>query len=321
MKIFTQWSKYAKYKLEFAKLLLMGRIMEDNVKLKIVFGGKEQSIDLQTLVSALDYFFGASEAVCSEVCEDRRVQIRVNATSRGSFQIDISVFTQFVDAVKHLMGAGIDHLDKASEVVQFLIACFMLKNFLKGQKPDEVEDVGDQKKIVLKGKTIYVNQKIYNIYSKNKKFNISTEKLFESLQEDAAVDDFSLVPEGNIEPLCIPREDFTGMAAGNQLLESEEAVEILEDVELKIVKLVWQPNRKWEFFYNGEKISAYIDDVAFYKRIEDGESFSKDDVIVCDLKVTMLFDEQLDGYLPKEFRVVKVKQHKPRKELQKKMFE
>lgn len=36
MKIFTQWSKYAKYKLEFAKLLLMGRIMEDNVKLKFL---------------------------------------------------------------------------------------------------------------------------------------------------------------------------------------------------------------------------------------------------------------------------------------------
>lgn len=321
MKIFTQWSKYAKYKLEFAKLLLMGRIIEDNVKLKIVFGGKEQSIDLQTLVSALECFFSASESICSEIYEDRKVQIKVHATSRGSFQIDISVFTQLLDKVKHLLEAGIDHVGYANDLVQLLIGYFVLKNFLKGKKPDKIEDAGDQTKIVSEGKTIYVKKEIYNIYSQNKKLNLSTATLFENLEEDEAVESFSLIPEGDIESLCIPREDFAGMAADNQLLEPEETVEIIENAELKIVKLVWQPKRKWEFIYNGVKISAYIDDADFYKRIEEGESFAKDDIIVCDMQITMLFEERLNGYLPKEFRIIKVKQHKPRKELQTKMFE
>jgi len=44
------------------------------------------------------------------------------------------------------------------------------------------------------------------------------------------------------------------------------------------------------FFYAGNRISASIGDVAFFKLIDGGERFAKGESLVVDLEIHQLFD-------------------------------
>ncbi|MGI6514845.1 MAG: hypothetical protein ACOX3D_10905 [Syntrophomonadales bacterium] len=92
----------------------------------------------------------------------------------------------------------------------------------------------------------------------------------------------------------------------NELLETNEEVIIEENVDLSVLKLVFKRNRKWEFIYNGMKISAYIDDDGFWARVDRGESFRKGDIIKADLEITRVFDEEVNTHVNMRYKVIKV---------------
>jgi hypothetical protein len=96
------------------------------------------------------------------------------------------------------------------------------------------------------------------------------------------------------------------MAFPNELLETNEEVIIKENVDLSVLKLVFKKNRKWEFIYNGMKISAYIVDDDFWARVDRGESFRKGDIIKADLEISRVFDEEVNTYVNMRYRVIKV---------------
>ena len=73
------------------------------------------------------------------------------------------------------------------------------------------------------------------------------------------------------------------------------------------MKVVFQRNRKWEFIYQGNKISAEIVDDEFWNKINVlGLRFGKGDILTVDLEITQIFDYDANVYLNKSYRVLKV---------------
>lgn len=136
-------------------------------------------------------------------------------------------------------------------------------------------------------------------------------KIFEKLMESPEVEGFT-VDAGDIGRFSTSRDRFHELAAGNEFLEEEEEKELLYDVKLTIMKVVFQPNRKWEFIYEGNTISAIIKDKDFWADVESGLKFSKGDKLYVVLEITKVFDNESDCFVNIDYNVIKVQKHEPR---------
>lgn len=71
-------------------------------------------------------------------------------------------------------------------------------------------------------------------------------------------------------------------------------------------------DRKWDFLYNGVKISATVQDENFWKQINSGKSFSRGDSLVADLRIIREYDPSVAAYINKGYQVINVREHHPR---------
>ena len=93
----------------------------------------------------------------------------------------------------------------------------------------------------------------------------------------------------------------------NTRIKPEEAI-------LTIFKVVFEKGYKWQFYYQGNKISADIKDETFYGKIDSGAKFSKGDKLIADIEIKQTFDDSIQSYINKEYSVIKIKQRIPRDE-------
>ncbi|MGB9825831.1 MAG: hypothetical protein ACPLRU_04075, partial [Desulfofundulus sp.] len=69
---------------------------------------------------------------------------------------------------------------------------------------------------------------------------------------------------------------------------------------------------KWDFVYEGNKISAYIADEGFWNKVNARHlSFSSGDILIVDLEIIKIFDSEINTYVNKNYRVVKFIGHVP----------
>ncbi|MBK9247780.1 MAG: hypothetical protein IPM69_06595 [Ignavibacteria bacterium] len=90
-----------------------------------------------------------------------------------------------------------------------------------------------------------------------------------------------------------------------------------EAASLNIVRLSFEENLKWDLYYRGIKISARIIDPSFYLRIDNGEAFSKGDVLEVELQINQYFDDAVNTFITKSYQVNTINRHILRNEQQK----
>lgn len=99
------------------------------------------------------------------------------------------------------------------------------------------------------------------------------------------------------------------MSSGTVLYETTRRALVVKTA-LSIIKLSFEPKLKWEFVYNGIKISALIDDSLFYAEIDARrEGFKKGDVLEVDLRIQQEYDEPTRAFLNRSYTVVQVRRH------------
>ena len=83
---------------------------------------------------------------------------------------------------------------------------------------------------------------------------------------------------------------------------------------MTIFKVVFEKGYKWQFYYQGNKISAVIKDESFFSQIDEGAKFSKGDKLIANIEIKQVFDKTIQAYVNKEYSVIKIKQRIPRDE-------
>ena len=81
---------------------------------------------------------------------------------------------------------------------------------------------------------------------------------------------------------------------------------------LNIVRLSFDKSLKWEFYYDGNKITAKINDADFIDKIDSGESFAKGDSLEVELEILKEFDQTVNTYINKSYKINKIIRHIPR---------
>ena len=109
------------------------------------------------------------------------------------------------------------------------------------------------------------------------------------------------------------------MAQKSEEIEEGER-RIVEAATVNIVRVSFEENLKWDFYYRGIKISAKIADPNFYELIDKGEAFAKGDILEIELQINQRFEEGVNTYVTKSYQVNKIVRHLSRNEQQKLNF-
>ena len=279
--------------------------------MQIRYLGNIDQMDINVLMTSLLNIANILEEANQSILPDRKLKINISAVEKGSFIINLNLAHKLISNIVDFLTDK--DVQSVASVLSILTGVLYLKEKLKGKKPDTIEKKDG--KVIING-DITVNNSVFDIYSKNKKVNEYIQKTFESIQEEPSIDGFAIEPVNiNVEKFKIPRDEFQDMIAENDIFLEEEKIIVKENAALEIIKLVFDKSRKWEFVYEGFKISANIEDNYFLEKVSKSlERFGKGDILIADLKIIQVYDENNRIFLNKNFTVSKIIEHKVLKE-------
>jgi len=276
--------------------------VSNSIGVKICFEGQHHQMDLDTLILSLLHFSELVKSASEETMPGEKVQIKIDATEKGSFEVLLELFSEVPQGL--LSYVTWDNIEKLTWVMALVVGFLEIKRFLKGKKPDNVQSNNGVTIITYGNSTIHIPDKVYSFYKGNQKANEHVENLFDKLVERPEIEGLTIESENQY--VSVKSEEFAAMSQKNELVQEIEEIKIIR-ADVSVLKVVFQRNRKWEFIYQGNKISAEIVDDEFWNKINVlGLRFGKGDILTVDLEITQIFDYDANAYLNKSYRVLKV---------------
>lgn len=277
--------------------------MEQEI-LTVKFDGQNHQIDVQTFAySVLNFATVIKET--NKKLNAATVDIHIKAPERGS------VIVQLITTVTQDPTLIPNSVSFVADLVATVGGLYGIHHFISGRKTKKPEKIDGSIRIELEdGSHMTVAEKIYNIYVDTPSIPNGISQHFSALNEDPAVSKFEVSrPDGKGKLIEVGREDYARLAIKQQF-DTGNARTITELAHLYIYKVVFdRTDRKWEFYYNGNRISASISDDEFYQLIDRGEAFAKGDQLRADIQVNQVFDESVGAYINQSFQITKVYEH------------
>jgi len=134
-----------------------------------------------------------------------------------------------------------------------------------------------------------------------------------ALNADDAIKGLEIYDQDHKRLCKVERESFEYMSLPAPLPESDTRIKP-EEAILTIFKVIFEKGYKWQFYYQGNKISATINDESFFDQIDRGAKFSKGDKLIANIEIKQVFDKTIQAYINKEYSVVMIKKRIPRDE-------
>ena len=286
---------------------------------KIKFDGQTHQVDAQILISSLIHTTTIIQELNKCLDTGKKISIKVNAPEKGSFLINIELLETTFESIKGIFTK--ENILFVGGIISGLVALIELKKHLKGKFPKEIKNENDQT-IIVNGDNnqFFINSKIYNIYEHSSVINDALSQNFDTLDNDPAISAFEITDDKEQPYVRVERSDFKDLSQKTEIID-ENRKTIIENTQLHIVRLSFEENLKWDFYYRGNKISAKIADPNFQKLIDAGESFAKGDALEVELQINQFFDNSVNTYINKSYQVNRIIKHHSRSEQQKINFE
>jgi len=283
--------------------------MPSQNEFKIKFGGQLHQIDAQTFIGSLVNVSTVIEEVNQELATGKKIEIKIKANEPGSFITSLEL-QEVVDVAQRLFTA--DNVHILADIIVVMGGLYKLKKHLGNKTPKSVKEEGDRIRIENeKGVINIFDNRTYGIYNRNQIANDAISNNFSTLENDPSVENFEIIDSKNRQIFIANKEDFEGLAIKSEVADEKKRAQIVM-ADIVIHKIVWEEKYKWEFYYRGNKVSANIIDEDFFRRIEEGESFSKGDSLKVDLQINQIFDESVNIYVNHSYQINKVYKHIPR---------
>ena len=287
-------------------------IKENDFKIK--FDGQQHQVNANVLVSSLIHTTTIVQEINNYLNSGKKIEIKVKALEKGSFLCHIELVETALDGLKNLLTK--DNIEVGAATISTLVGLLQLKKFLKGKKPKEIEQGSKTKITNTDGNVIVIENATFNIYERSPVVKDALSQNFDVLNNDPAITGFEITDKNEKAYIRVDKSEFEDMAQKYE--ESGEGERfIVEAATCNILRVSFEENLKWDFYYRGIKISAKIVDPNFYELIDKGEAFAKGDVLEVELQVNQKFDDSVNTYVTKSYQVNKIIRHISRNEQQK----
>lgn len=281
------------------------KILDTDFKIK--FDGEKHQIDANLLVNNLIHTTSIIQEINRNLDSGKKIDIQIKALEKGSFLIHIDLVESTLSNLKNLLTR--ENVELAGSVIGTFVGLIELKKFLKGKEEKEVEKSGNKVKITnQEGQVLYVENFVQNIYNNNTIINDALSQSFETLENDNSITGYEITDRYNKPLVRVDRDEFEYISTkSEELLEGEK--NIIVAARLNIIRISFDDKLKSDFYLKGNKISAKINDVDFYKRVDKGESFAKGDVLEVELEIKQVFESSVNTYINKSYKVKRITNH------------
>jgi hypothetical protein len=284
-------------------------MQENKYSFRIKFEKDQHSINAETYVQSLISLSTIIREVNYQSGNAPAVAVNVLAQDAGSFDVAL----ELVEVIRNNHSLIVNGVAVLSGIVTTVVGVIQLKQHFSKADDTKTEINGDQVNIKdTNGDVIFQTNNItYNLYKNNQAVNDAVSSQFQAVANDEEMEAVTITAGDSV--VRLEKEDFETLAE-KRIIEVEDTEEVTVPAQLTISKLVLDNSeRKWEFVYQGTKVSAKIDDDSFWKKVFAGEvSFANGDILVGDLKIIREYDSVLGAYLNKDYSVLNVRQHLPR---------
>lgn len=274
-------------------------------KAKIVYkleGGS--GIDANTLINVLTH----QVAIVEETNKilgggSKDVRVKVNALNPGSFEIHLEVITDFFG---ELFSRGLT--EYAASIVTVVDGVYRLFRRLRGKKTTEEE---------VRSSTVINDNSVTNITNITNVYNSyvvrsAVRSSLKTASEDPVVEGLTIYREDESTtgvPFWISKDELSDLADVDLDNAPLECTQTISDVSLIIVSLNFEKDKTWQFVYDGNRIACKMKDDALQKEIDGGMSFQKGDALIATLEVKKVFDNSINAYVNKSYRILDVSRH------------
>lgn len=287
----------------------------DEKRIQIKFEGQSHQIDVNTLASSLVIFSETLKEINSELRTGKNIDIKIEALAPGSFEIhtivsavngnDLLSAIATVEGVRSIATGAITHT---------YAGIVKLRSWLKKEETGEVVETkqeGDTTTITTtNGNTYICDNVIYNTYATSQAVNDAISDQFRILEEDPAIEGLSLRTEE--ESFSIPKKDFTNLAQKVEIPGENKKKETKASQTVYVVKPVLEKSttRRWEFIWNGNRVSANISDTKFLEGVESGEHrFGTGDKMTVDLQISQVLNPVYNAWINESYQITLVHDH------------
>lgn len=274
---------------------------------KIKFDGQQHQIDANILINNLIHTTSLIQEINRELNTGKKIDVKIKALEKGSFLIHIDLIETALDNLKNLLTR--DNIETAGAIIGGIVGLIELKRFLSGKKEKKTEVQGDKIKIENeKGEVTFIENFVYNIYERNPTVRDALSQSFESLDNDPSITGYEITDKNEKPLISVPRDDFETLSIkSEEILKDEKNLTLT--AKLNIIKVSFEKKLKWEFYFKGNRITAKLEDPNFQKRIDNGESFAKGDLLEVELRIKQKFDKSVNTFINKSYNISRIIKH------------
>lgn len=275
----------------------------------IYFGTDLPRVNAYTLAATLTSFADAARAANAIINPGYEIEVVVEALGAGSFKARVR--TVYRGAANLFSGESL------RGIVLSVIASFIYQHTLAPDSEITVNVTTDEVIIEQGDKTLVVPREVHDAVQqveRSPEFRKGISRIMRAVEEDSSVLSFGFT--GEIEdlkpPIEIPRNRFIILPEALALPDSDTR-EIFETAELQVLRAILERSkRRWEFVWNGIRISAPVLDQEFYDRFFAREvSLAPGDKLHVRLRVRQRRDPDIGIFINESYEVVEVFDHAP----------
>lgn len=274
----------------------------------IHYGVDDNKINAKTFGESLVSLTNSIKHANSIINAGFEIEIIVESTDIGSFKVNTktiynsvsSIFSK--DNIKNIalgiIASIIYDLSKPSDKINIIV-----------NTNEYILEKGEERIILPKEAQHY-----YESIKNNEEIKKNLKDTFITLQNDKQIESiyFDYSASNKSKEYYIDKTAFQEIIANINTEPIEDKQEkVINNVNIIIIRAILeQSNRKWQFIWNGIRISAPVSDSAFYNDFNSRKiTIAPNDALNVDLKIILKKDEALDLYINSEYEVIKVHKH------------
>lgn len=266
--------------------------------------------DLSKALTGISDLFQEANRVLNVNKTTVKISVKANF-KQGSFQIDLNILYSFLDNVKSLFNSEyVGAILNAKELLLLIIGgggVIRLLKFLKGRKlkKENIDTKGNIVTIKIDDKQFETVKEVLELYN-NYKIRKALEDLASPVKKDGIDKAFikhgkdftDIVDKESIDYFNCPPVTKTDMDNTNRY-----------DTQVSVVKLSFTKNSKWTFHDGQSTFNATIEDELFWKNVEFGKNFGKNDILKVLIRREQFMIEETNKLKIEHF-IEKIYEHK-----------
>lgn len=269
------------------------------------FGGRSNEVDALTFGNALVSIAEVIRAINQEVNPGFSLEIAIEAVGPGSFRARLKTMKK---TLKNLFSGNVPR-----DIIIGILSTLLWEKVINPEVPPRIT-INDDSVIIEHGSDrIIVPREAYEAKGRveaNPAVNRHIARTMEVMENDPSVETFGIArglsdPEPVIE---FPRAVFPVIRQNAQPRPEAGNRYVDQDVVVSVHKAVFERSaRKWEFIWNGFRISASILDQTFFDRLEARQiAIKQGDVFKVTLRVHQAFDKMTGNWINEKYEVIAV---------------